>query len=405
MKILCVFGRYAYGDVVRGESYEHSNFWPALASQATEIRLFDSFDRTGYRDFADLNRQLLQAVSDFKPDLLFCVLMHYEVWTETLDLIRARSPAAILHWGTDDSWKFTQFSRFIARHVDVHVTTDARALVRAQREGLGNVVKSQWAASGTRLAPPLPSADCSYDVSFVGSAYGNRRQWISGLKKRGIEVACFGHGWDAGVVDAEAIPGIYRHSRISLNFADSGLQLAGLGLQRSRQIKARTFEVPGAGGLLLTEGAPELGDYFRIGEEIDVFDGLDSLAARIRHYLANPTVRDAVAHAGHARAAAEHTYEARFPPLLAAATQAARTRPPGQGLDAALLAHCVFEHEVGPSLSILASLTRRMSTLLLGPKWGPRAVRRAMYEIGWRCAGKRVYGARGWPGRLFYTES
>ena len=37
MKILCVFGRYAYGDPKRGEGYEHANFIPALQALGHEV--------------------------------------------------------------------------------------------------------------------------------------------------------------------------------------------------------------------------------------------------------------------------------------------------------------------------------------------------------------------------------
>ena len=46
------------------------------------------------------------------------------------------------------------------------------------------------------------------------------------------------------------IPEIMRQSVISLNFSNS---------RQGRQIKARTFEVPGAGGFLMTETAPGFG--------------------------------------------------------------------------------------------------------------------------------------------------
>ena len=82
MKILCVFGRYAYGDPLRGDGYEYTNFLPAFAALGHEIELFDSFDRRGYPDFADLNQRLLGRVIAFKPDVIFCVLMNYEVWSE-----------------------------------------------------------------------------------------------------------------------------------------------------------------------------------------------------------------------------------------------------------------------------------------------------------------------------------
>ncbi len=49
MRTLCLFGRYAYGDPARGEGYEYVNFLPALTRMSSEIRLFDTFDRSSYR--------------------------------------------------------------------------------------------------------------------------------------------------------------------------------------------------------------------------------------------------------------------------------------------------------------------------------------------------------------------
>ena len=73
-----------------------------LRRWGTESNCSIRFDRQGYRDFADLNVQLIERVREFQPDVIFCVLMHYEVWFETLDLVRKKSPAAIVNWGTDE---------------------------------------------------------------------------------------------------------------------------------------------------------------------------------------------------------------------------------------------------------------------------------------------------------------
>ncbi len=405
MKILCVFGRNAYGDPKRGAAYEFTNFYPALAHLSSDIRLFDSFDRAAYRDFADLNESLLRTVAEFEPDVIFAVLMHYEIWTETLDAIRRHSPAAILHWGTDDSWKFAQFSRYIAHHVDVHATTDANAFARARSNGLDNVMPTQWAASAALLAPPLPSAECAFDVTFVGSAYGNRRQWIAALRERGISVRCFGHGWEGGAISADEVGKIIRSSRISLNFGDSGLQLNAAGVSRSRQIKARTFEVPGAGGFLLTEMAPGLETYLVPGRDVDTFADAAELESKIRRYLADPQARDTVATAGHARVAREHTYESRFPPLIAAALARAQQRQiRGFAVEPTLIARDVRRHRLGVVAQGLQAVVVNGSTRLFGPR-APRALRRALFETSWRMRGARVYSARGLAGRLFYAQS
>jgi spore maturation protein CgeB len=404
LKILCLFGRHAYGEPSRGEGYEHANFLPALAALGHEVALFDSFDRQGYRDFADLNLQLIEKIQTFRPDIVFSVLMHYEVWFETLDLIRSRSPAAVVNWGTDDSWKFRQFSRFLCGHVDLHVTTDAGALAAAAKLGITNIIGSQWAASSARLAEPRSSSACSYDVSFVGMAYGNRRAHVDALARRGIEVACFGHGWPRGAVDRQQVLEVYRASRITLNFADSGLQMSGGLLRHSRQIKARTFEVPGAGGFLLTEQNPDLGTYFRLGDELIPYGSDDDLVAKIQFYLRHPEDRDRIARAAHDRVRREHLYEKRFVPIIDRAISLVgerRNRP--WELHADLLLGAVAKYRRGAGL-------RRMLDGLKDVSGNParrfrRGLRRLTYELSWRLCGARTFRAAGLPGRFFYRES
>src|SRR5437764_1571327 len=157
MKVLCVLSRYAYGKPERGENYDYVHFVAAFERMGHEVDFFDSGDRSLYGDFADLNIALLERVSGRRPDVVFCVLMHYEIWLETLDLIRASSPVVVVNWGTDDSWKFKQASRFFAEHIDLHVTTDRAAAEAAPLRALDNVFLSQWAASSATLAEPFPS--------------------------------------------------------------------------------------------------------------------------------------------------------------------------------------------------------------------------------------------------------
>jgi spore maturation protein CgeB len=402
LKALCVFGQHNYGHASRGLGYEYVNFLPALRQLGYEPVLFESLDRSRYRDFAQLNRALLEAVEREAPDLVFSVLLNYEVWSETLDLLRARSPAPVLNWGTDDSWKYEQFSRFQAPHVDLWATTSRDAAEKALRDGHDNFMLTQWAASAQRLAAPLRAADCRYDVTFVGSAYGNRARWIEQLRRRGVPVECFGQGWPAGPVSAEDVARIYRESRITLNFVDSGVHLRGMVPYRSRQIKARVFEVPGAGGLLLTEPANELETFYRPGEEVLIYTDADELADKARALLARPAERDAIAVAAHERTRREHTYEQRFAALVAAAQARRAGRPPRPAVDFEALARA---HRAGAAARLLRGLLLPPARLLFGAERGPRAARRLIYEASWRLAGARTYSARGLPGRLFYAES
>ncbi|MGH8697183.1 MAG: CgeB family protein [Burkholderiales bacterium] len=396
MKILCVFGEHAYGDPARGAGYEFTHFLPAFAQLGHQPVRFDSFSRSGHASFAELNRAFLQAVERHAPDLVFCVLMHYEIWLESIALVR-RAGIPVVNWSTDDSWKYRQFSRLVADAFDLFATTAPEALAWYARDGITAAFGTQWAAASGLLQPPKPAADCVHKASFVGARYGNRGAIVDALRAQGIEVACFGHGWPSGPVAAAEIGRIVRDSMVSLNFSEGSVG--------ARQIKARVFEVPAMGGLLLTEDAPFLGRYYRAGEEVAVFDGVDDLARSIRRYETNPEARDRVARAGFERTKAEHTYEARFAALLAEVERRAPAPRRRGAVDWTAFDGAERRHRVGPGLRALRALLVALCVPIWGRARGPRAARRFLFECAWRLAGRRTYTAAGSPGRLFYGES
>jgi spore maturation protein CgeB len=406
VKILCVLGEHNYGNPSRGKCYEYVNFFPALRNLGHQVIFFESFDRSGYLDFADLNRKLLDKVQAEQPDIIFFVLLGYEIWLETFELLREGCNAVSINWSTDDSWKYEQFSRFVAPAFDIYATTYPEAIAKSKSDGHSNFVLTQWAASAADLAEPLPSRACRYPVSFVGTCYGNRRELVLALRKQGIDVACFGHGWKNGPVSSEEIPRIMRESVVSLNFGDSAMVLRGVVPARSRQIKARVFEVPGAGGFLMTEGAEDLDRFYRVGEELVVYEGVSDLATKIAYFLGHPDERDRIAMAGHVRTALDHTYDARFRQLLDIAIRIRAARGPVRcAIDFGRFESIRKRYETGLLLRLVKSALLAPCTAVWGPKRGPRAARRFLFEISWRLVGKKTYSAAGWPGRLFYRES
>jgi spore maturation protein CgeB len=405
MKILCVFGQHNYGDASRGLGYEYSNFIPALQNLGHEVIFFESLDKSKYSDFSDMNRQLLKTIDAEKPDIVFCVLMTYEIWLETLQLIREGSSAALVHWATDDSWKYEQASRFLAPMFDLHATTYRSAMRKAEQDGMENFVLSQWAADSSRMKPPLNSDQCRYQVSFVGSTYGNREQWVEQIRQRGIPIEAFGYGWPNGPVSAEDVARIMRESRVSLNFADSGIVVEAGKAVRSRQIKARVFEVPGAGGLLATERADFLEDYYLEDKEIIVFDDIDDLVEKIKNLLANPDKRDSIARAGFSRTKSDHSYEKRFKSLIEEAVVRSSRRKTAEGIDFDRFDQIARLHQPHFLLSVVKYILLLPCLLLFGKQRGPRAARRFLFEFSWRFLGHRAYSASNWAGRIFYNQS
>jgi spore maturation protein CgeB len=400
MKILCVMGEHAYGDPTRGEGPEYANFLPALRRLGHEVSFFESLSRKPYDNFSALNQALLKRVEDTGPDAVFCVLMHYEVWIETIRLIRNRG-AWVINWSTDDSWKYPMFSKLTGAEYDLFVTTYPQMVERYHHDGITSVCLSQWAANGDTLTAPLPAAECRYSVSFIGAAYGNRRAMVQGLRQEGVDVACFGHGWSNGPVETKRMREIIRQSQLSLNFSDGAqgnLDLA------SRQIKARIFEVPGYGGCLLTERAPNLDRYFSLGKEVSVFEGTSEMIDQVKTLLAYPERRDEIARSGFERVRRDHTYERRFEDLLRELTQRVPRR------DRTSIQWAAFEtaargHRSRLTLRMIRFLMVFVACLVWGKHRGPRAARRLAFELSWRLRGAWTYSAAGWPGRMFYRES
>ncbi len=400
MKILCVFTQYNYGDKARGVSIEYASFLPALRSLGHEVMHFETWNSTRYSTYAEMNRALLEAAATWRPRLVFTVQRDYEIWLETLKTLSEDFGIALATWITDDSFKFKQYSRFIAPYYDSVGTTYKYRIENYQQAGIQGALYTQWAANEQWLQEPKPAVECTHKVTFIGTKYGGREDLIQGLRSVGLEVSCFGYGWASGPVTTEQIPQIMLDSVISLNFS-GGFRSDG---SHDRQVKARTFEVPGAGGFLLSEHAPSIDQFYRIGSEIDVFDGPDDLERKIRFYLDRPALRDSMAKAAYERTRAEHLYPSRLRGLFdhALQRQALRIQPNTGNLPDSRRSKGAFSNR---PLSFPERHYRSMLIRICRFVWGPRralqAARRITFELSVRLLGQRTFTADGLPGRLF----
>jgi glycosyltransferase involved in cell wall biosynthesis len=165
------------------------------------------------------------------------------------------------------------------------------------------------------------------DVSFVGQWSPKKENVLAGLRERlpGVDLKIWGTGWgdarpsvrscwqERGAYGDE-LAAIYSLSRINLGL----LSEAGTGSPTGDATTARTWQIPGAGGFLMHEDTPEARQSFEVGGEVALFVDAADLARQVEWFLANESVRDRVARAGHARAAAEpYTYARAVDAILA----------------------------------------------------------------------------------------
>jgi spore maturation protein CgeB len=402
MRVLCVLPKYNYGDPARQTGYEVKSFIPALHRLGHDVRTVLTWTPE-VRSFEDLNRQILREAEAFRPDVILAAQMHYEVWNETWAMLRAAGFATV-NWCTDDSWKYAEFSRFVAPCFDVMATTCEARLAAYAEDGHDNSVLTQWAADPARLLPPLRASECRIPVSFAGSRTPARAEWIRQLADLGVPVQCYGYGWGDAVTSDE-LSEIFRNSVVSLNLAAGAAHRFADSVARANQIKARTFEVPGAGGFLLTENAPGLERYYVPERDIATFDNVRQAAAQIQRFLSDPALRDRIADAGYERTVREHTYDMRLAPLLETALERRNERmrmaSAPAPIDWAAFERAVSAHAAPAWSAVYRGLMRGAGSLLFGQRRALRLARRMLYEVSWRVERERTYSAAGLPGRVF----
>jgi len=144
-------------------------------------------------------------------------------------------------------------------------------------------------------------------VSFIGGAYGFRRDVVEFLRKRGIPVRTFGPGWGTrSIWGAEQVEVINR-SVINLGMGGIGYS------ENLTNVKTRDFEIPGTGGgLYLTSFNADLAQHFVVGEEIACYRSRDEMLELIRHYLRHPDEVRSIARRARDRCLSEHRWLHRY---------------------------------------------------------------------------------------------
>ena len=181
-----------------------------------------------------------------------------------------------------------------------------------------------------RVLDRLPAVERDVGVSFVGGLDPRVHPGGVALLERlaaRIPLQVWGYGGDA------LGPPLREHWRGEAWGLDMYAVLARSRISLNRHIEAaegnannmRLFEATGAGSLLVTEAAPNLGELFEPGREVIAYESEDDLAAQVERYLADEDGRAAIAAAGQRRTLAEHTYARRIAQL--AEILQARLRP------------------------------------------------------------------------------
>jgi spore maturation protein CgeB len=281
------------------------NFYEPLTEICLHVIRFNYLERYNRVGRKAMNQQLLELVRAEQPDCVFFITYRDEIQRRTIKQI-TDSGVITLAWFSDDHWRFDDYSKKWAPVLSYSVTTDRQALHKYRKLGYPAIL-SQWAAN-PRYYRPYP-VEKIHDVTFVGQRNALRESVCRGLLSRGVNLHAFGRGW-GDFIPFEDMVRLYSQSKINLNIG------AYWGGPHIKQIKGRVFEVPMAGGFLLTDYAPGLEEFFEIGKEIVCYEDLDDATRKIEYYLAHGDEREAIARAGRERSLRDHTWVRRLTDLF-----------------------------------------------------------------------------------------
>ena len=95
------------------------------------------------------------------------------------------------------------------------------------------------------------------------------------------------------------MPKVFRMSKINLNFTIPNIKSG---------IPLRIWDVLGCGGFLLTNYQAEIPYYFKEGEDLVCFDGLEDLCEKVGYYLEHEEERKRIAWNGYHKVREKHSY-------------------------------------------------------------------------------------------------
>jgi hypothetical protein len=303
--------------------WDKHNMAPAIAKLADlstyfySERGFNKFDPDWARIREAMNRDFFNYVCDLhkkKPiDLILTYLSGGEISPGIIEAIKNLGIViTTIHMDDRLSFKGAKQGGWwsgpyaVAKSYDLNLTQAPESLVKYSVEGA--LAALFPLAANEELFYPRDTG-FNYDVSFVGTSHGERKFFINYLRKNGINVAAFGKGWENGFVPSEKIPEIYSASRINLSFGD-------ISFTNLQCMKARDFEIPMSGGLMLTTFNPHLSNYYEFEKQVFTFKTREECVSKIKMLLQNPELCREARISARQRSLSEHTLTARIRFLL-----------------------------------------------------------------------------------------
>ena len=261
-----------------------------------------------------LNHDVLGAAERERPEVFWADKL-LGLRPETLKRLRAMGVATVSYMidnafgpRRDPGWRL--YMKDIP-YFDLHVVQRDSNVVDYRSRGARDVIKIQTAYEPTIHYPPAEGwsdAERTRDVSFIGTAYDDRPEFLTRLwRECGLSIAISGSSVWRERLDAEAAAALYTGSELyGAAYREavwqSKINLSFLTHSNHDEFAHKSFEIAACGGFLLAERSEGHAARFEEDREAVFFTGFEECVAKIRRYLPDEAARERIAAAGRERA-------------------------------------------------------------------------------------------------------
>jgi len=167
-------------------------------------------------------------------------------------------------------------------------------VLHAERRGAPDLLAAAtWTATATRRARVLGEA-VPYGLTIHGD-----------------------EGWAGVLAGAELRGPVAYGPDLAAVYASAPISLNATSVQMPTAVNQRVFDVPLAGGFVLSDAQSDLFRLFERGTEAVAYESAADVSHAVDHYLRHPDERAEIVRAARRRVLAEHTYERRIETMLA----------------------------------------------------------------------------------------
>lgn len=196
-------------------------------------------------------------------------------------------------------------------YFSLHVVPRSSSVHDYHQRGARHVMQIRFTYEPTIHFPPEPDwsdKDRTRDVSFIGTPYDDRADFLARLADQELPLAISGSQphwrsalpadtFDAAFRDGELKAAAYREA-----IWQSKINLAFVTQANRDEVAHKSFEITACGGFLLAERTPGHAAAFKEDEEAVFFSSVEECAAKVRRYLPDEAARARIAAAGLRRA-------------------------------------------------------------------------------------------------------